>query len=65
MIWGRRDPVIPLRAGRRVAELIPGAQIAVLDTGHVPHTSDPEGVASHLLPFARAASSAAAAHSGA
>jgi pimeloyl-ACP methyl ester carboxylesterase len=63
VIWGRRDPVIPLRAGRRIAGLIPGAQIAVLDTGHVPHTSDPEGVASHLLPFARAAISAAGARS--
>lgn len=61
VIWGRRDPVIPLRAGRRVAALIPGAQLAVLDTGHVPYTSDPEGFASHLLPFARAATGAVAA----
>ena len=56
--WGRRDPVIPLRAGRRIAGLIPGARLAVLDTGHVPYTSDPEGFASHLLPFARAAAGA-------
>ena len=54
VIWGRRDPVIPLRAGRRIAGLIPGARLAALDTGHVPYTSDPEGFASELLPFARA-----------
>lgn len=55
LIWGRRDPVIPLRAGRQAADLIPGARLAVLDTGHVPHTSDPEGVARELIPFADAA----------
>ena len=61
VIWGRRDPVIPLGAGRRVAGLIPGARLATLHAGHVPFTSDPEGFASHLLPFARAAIGAVAA----
>jgi pimeloyl-ACP methyl ester carboxylesterase len=55
LIWGRRDPVIPLRFGRRAAALIPSARLAVLDTGHVPHTSDPEGFAAELIPFAHAA----------
>jgi pimeloyl-ACP methyl ester carboxylesterase len=55
VIWGRRDPVIPLRIGRRAAAAIPGAELVVLDTGHCPHTSDPEGFASHLIPFADAA----------
>lgn len=55
LIWGRRDPVIPPRIGRGVAALIPGARLEVLDTGHVPHTSDPEGVATLLVPFADAA----------
>jgi pimeloyl-ACP methyl ester carboxylesterase len=55
LIWGRRDPVIPLRIGRRAAKLVPGAELVVLDTGHVPHTSDPEGFAAHLIPFADAA----------
>jgi pimeloyl-ACP methyl ester carboxylesterase len=54
LIWGRRDPVIPLRLGRRAAAAIPGAQIVMLDTGHLPHTSDPEGVVAHLIPFADA-----------
>ncbi|MBA3865646.1 MAG: alpha/beta fold hydrolase [Solirubrobacterales bacterium] len=52
VVWGRRDPVIPLRVGRKVAASIPGAEFIVLDTGHVPSTSDPEGFAAALAPFA-------------
>jgi pimeloyl-ACP methyl ester carboxylesterase len=55
LIWGRRDPVIPLRIGRKAAALIPGSSLVVLDTGHVPHTGDPEGFAAALTPFADAA----------
>jgi pimeloyl-ACP methyl ester carboxylesterase len=51
LIWGRRDPVIPRRFGRRAQRLIPGSRLVELDTGHVPHTSDPEGVAAELLAF--------------
>jgi pimeloyl-ACP methyl ester carboxylesterase len=52
LIWGRRDPVIPVRFGRRAAASIPGARLAEFDTGHIPHTSDPQGVARELIPFA-------------
>lgn len=55
LIWGRRDPVIPLRIGVEMAAAIPGARLEVLETGHVPHTSDPEGFAAQLVPFADAA----------
>jgi pimeloyl-ACP methyl ester carboxylesterase len=55
LVWGRRDPVVPLRLGRRAADLIPAARLAVLDAGHVPHTSDPAGFAAELTPFADAA----------
>ncbi|HEX4438053.1 MAG TPA: alpha/beta hydrolase [Solirubrobacteraceae bacterium] len=51
LIWGRRDPVIPRRFGRRAQRLIAGSRLVVLDTGHVPHTSDPEGVARELIAF--------------
>lgn len=51
VLWGRRDPVIPLKAGRAIAAAIPNAQLEVLDTGHVPHTSDPARVAELLGPF--------------
>lgn len=54
LVWGRRDPVIPLKLGRRAAELVPGARLAVLDSGHVPHTTDPAGFAAELIPFAEA-----------
>jgi pimeloyl-ACP methyl ester carboxylesterase len=55
VVWGKRDPVIPLKLGRRAAASIPGAELAVLDTGHSPQVSDPEGFAAHLVPFADAA----------
>lgn len=55
VIWGRHDPVIPLRTGRRIATTIRGARLVVLDSGHVPHTTDPDSFAGHLVPFTDAA----------
>ena len=55
LVWGRRDPVIPLKIARRAQEMIPGARLAILDTGHAPQVSDPEGFAALLIPFADAA----------
>jgi pimeloyl-ACP methyl ester carboxylesterase len=55
LIWGQRDPVIPLEVGRGIAATIPGARLEILDTGHAPQVSDPEGFAAHLIPFADAA----------
>ena len=52
LVWGRHDPVIPVKIGRRLERTIPGAKLAVFDSGHVPHTTDPEGVAAKLVPFA-------------
>jgi pimeloyl-ACP methyl ester carboxylesterase len=54
MVWGRRDPVIPLRVGRRAASIVPGARLTVLDTGHLPHVSEPERFAQELLGFVEA-----------
>jgi pimeloyl-ACP methyl ester carboxylesterase len=54
VVWGRHDPVIPLKVGRRIASTIPGAELVVFDSGHVPHTTDPQGFAERLLPFADA-----------
>ena len=48
LLWGKRDPVIPVRFGRRAARLIPHARLVVLDTGHVPHTTEPAAVAAEL-----------------
>jgi pimeloyl-ACP methyl ester carboxylesterase len=55
VVWGRRDPVIPLKLGKKAAATIPGAELVVLDTGHSPQVSDPGGFAAHLVPFADAA----------
>jgi pimeloyl-ACP methyl ester carboxylesterase len=52
VVWGRHDPVIPLQVGRRIAAMIPGAELVVFDSGHVPHTTDPHGFAARLIPFA-------------
>lgn len=55
VLWGKRDPVIPPRLGKRAAALIPGAELVMVDSGHVPHTTEPEAVAARLVPFADAA----------
>ncbi|MGD1057781.1 MAG: alpha/beta hydrolase [Solirubrobacteraceae bacterium] len=51
VVWGKRDPVIPLRIGRRIVSLIPGAELSVFDSGHVPHTTDPQRFAAELSSF--------------
>ncbi|MHB8242176.1 MAG: alpha/beta fold hydrolase [Solirubrobacteraceae bacterium] len=51
LIWGRKDPVISLRLGRRIAAMVPNAELVVLDSGHVPHTSQPEAFAASLIAF--------------
>lgn len=51
LIWGRRDPVIPLRIGKRIARMIDGSRLLVFDSGHVPHTTDPKRFAAELTGF--------------
>ncbi len=53
VLWGREDPVAPLRVGRLLADRLPEAQLVVLDgVGHVPPLEAPrrtlEAVLSHL-----------------
>jgi pimeloyl-ACP methyl ester carboxylesterase len=55
LIWGRRDPVIRLRAGKTAQRLIPGSELVVIDSGHQPHTTDPAAVAAALIPLADSA----------
>jgi pimeloyl-ACP methyl ester carboxylesterase len=55
LLWGRRDPVIPLGVGRRLERAIRGSRLVVFESGHVPQTTDPEGVAAQLVSFADAA----------
>jgi pimeloyl-ACP methyl ester carboxylesterase len=55
ILWGRHDPVLPVKVARQLAAAMPDARLAEFDTGHVPHTTDPAGVAAHLVPFLDAA----------
>jgi pimeloyl-ACP methyl ester carboxylesterase len=59
LLWGRRDPVISIRMGRRIAASIPGSRLVEIDSGHVPQTTDPDRVAAELLAFAEQVSAGA------
>ena len=52
MIWGDRDPVVPLARARAVAADIAGARLEVLPAGHVPQLGHPARVAALLEEFA-------------
>jgi pimeloyl-ACP methyl ester carboxylesterase len=51
VVWGRHDPVIPLKTGEWIASNVPNAELVVLDTGHVPHANDPGAFAAAVVPF--------------
>ena len=43
LVWGERDPVLPVRHAREAADALPGAHLEVLErAGHLPHRSDPD-----------------------
>jgi pimeloyl-ACP methyl ester carboxylesterase len=52
MIWGDRDPVVPIEQARAAARLIPDARLEVLPAGHVPQLGHAEKVAELLTNFA-------------
>ena len=52
MIWGDRDPVVPLEQARAVAAEIADARIEILPAGHVPQLGHPDRVAALLDEFA-------------
>ncbi len=42
IVWGERDPIIPVEHGRRAHELVPGSRLEVFpNAGHFPHLDDP------------------------
>ena len=45
LVWGRRDPVLPLRVAETVRDLIPGSGLVVVESGHLPLTTEPAAVA--------------------
>jgi pimeloyl-ACP methyl ester carboxylesterase len=41
-VWGRQDPLVPIRFARHVREALPGAEHLELDCGHVPQLERPK-----------------------
>jgi pimeloyl-ACP methyl ester carboxylesterase len=54
MIWGERDPVVPVVHARAVAAEIPHARLEVLPGGHVPQLGNPDRVGALLEEFVMA-----------
>ena len=52
-IEAEADRSIILPCQRRMQELVPGAQVATMPTGHCPHLADPERFAEVLIPVLR------------
>ncbi|MVU78013.1 alpha/beta fold hydrolase [Nocardia sp. ET3-3] len=53
IVWGSRDPILPLRYGKLAHALIPNSQLHVLPTGHLPFSSAPQEFLDLVLPFLR------------
>ena len=51
MIWGDRDPVVPVAQARTLATEIPDVRLEVLPAGHVPQLGHPDRVAALLAEF--------------
>jgi pimeloyl-ACP methyl ester carboxylesterase len=52
LIWGERDPIIPVQHGRAAHELVPTSRLEVFeDAGHFPHVDDPQRFLDVLLDF--------------
>ena len=52
LIWGRRDPIIPVEHGLAAHELVPSSRLEVFErAGHFPHVDDPQRFLDVLLDF--------------
>ena len=50
IVWGDRDPMLPIEHGRAAAALLPGSRFVVVPgAAHHPHTYDPDTVTAELL----------------
>ena len=55
IIWGERDPIIPVGHGRRAHAAMPGSRFVLLEqAGHFPPLEDPRGVTDAVREFIRA-----------
>jgi pimeloyl-ACP methyl ester carboxylesterase len=54
VLWGGKDPFVPLRHAGQQRESFPRAEVVVLEeSGHWPFADDPEGTANAVVPFVR------------
>ena len=51
IVWGRKDVGVPLRIGRGTQAALPGSRLEVLDTGHMPFSSEPSAFLALVRPF--------------
>jgi pimeloyl-ACP methyl ester carboxylesterase len=52
LIWGERDPIIPVEHGIDAHELVPTSQLEIFEgAGHFPHIDDPQRFLDVLLDF--------------
>jgi pimeloyl-ACP methyl ester carboxylesterase len=52
IVWGERDPIIPLAHGQAAHELVPGSRLEIFpDAGHFPHLDDPQRFVRLLVEF--------------
>ena len=60
LLWGERDPIIPVRHGRAASADIPGSRFEVFpDSGHFPHRDEPRHFVKVLSDFIDTTESAA------
>lgn len=54
VVWGARDPYIPVAMAQRQREAFPGAEVTILEqSGHWPFADDPDGVGRPVEAFLR------------
>jgi len=59
IIWGERDPLIPVRHAHEAHERIPGSRLEIFSgAGHFPYRDDPQRFASVVLDFVATTKSA-------
>ncbi len=52
LVWGERDPIIPVKHGRIAHEAMPGSRLELFkDAGHFPHQTEPARFAAVLREF--------------
>jgi pimeloyl-ACP methyl ester carboxylesterase len=52
VLWGEKDPFVPVEQAYLQRESFPSAEVVVLEgSGHWPWIDNPEGAAAHIVPF--------------